>query len=415
MKSINRFLLCLLLFLCVIPIMAQDDVSLFTVNGVVKDFRTKRVLSYATVTVLGTNIGTVTNADGVFALKGSVDQKLAVIEISHIGYQTSKIVVSNIDQNEKENVFYLSAKEIVLGNVMVSPVNPSELVAQAVSKISTNYSNVPAMYAGFYRETVQKRKKYINISEAVVNVYKTSYTQSADRDRVKILKGRRLISPNPKDTLSVALQGGPNSAIFLDMVKNPGLLLSNDCLAYYRYEFVNYVSIENRLQYVISFVPRVMISDPLYQGIIYIDKESLTITRIEFNLEMTNKEKVTDAILQKKPFGLHFSPISVTYLVSYRRMGNLSYLNYVRAEVKFKCDWKKKIFHTNYGVVSEMVMTDRKDNPVEKISGKESFRDNAILSKEVKNFYDANFWGGYNIIEPTESLEHAVARLKKLK
>ena len=131
-------------------------------------------------------------------------------------------------------------------------------------------------------------------------------------------------------------------------------------------------------------------------------------------MEMANKEKVTDAILQKKPFGLHFNPISVSYLVNYRRMGDLSYLNYVRAEVKFKCDWKKKLFHTNYGVVSEMVMTDRKDNPEEKISGKESFRDNGILSDEVKNFYDSNFWGNYNIIEPTESLEHAVAKLKKL-
>jgi len=415
MKSINRSLLfCVLLFLCVVSAMAQDDVSLFTINGVVKDFRTKRLLSYATVTVLGTNVGTVTNSDGIFVLKCPVDKKTAVIEVSHIGYQTSKIVVGNIDQNEKETVFYLSSKEVVLGNVTVSPVNPSELVAQAISKISANYSNAPAMYTGFYRETVQKKKKYINIAEAVINVYKTPYSQNNGRDRIRVSKGRKLVSPNPKDTLSVALQGGPNSAIFLDMVKNPGLLLSNDCLGYYHYEFVNYASIENRLQYIISFTPRVTVSDPLYEGLIYIDKETLTITRIEFSMEMANKEKVTDAILQKKPFGLHFNPISVSYLVNYRRMGDLSYLNYVRAEVKFKCDWKKKLFHTNYGVVSEMVMTDRKDNPEEKISGKESFRDNGILSDEVKNFYDSNFWGNYNIIEPTESLEHAIAKLKKL-
>jgi hypothetical protein len=29
------------------------------------------------------------------------------------------------------------------------------------------------------------------------------------------------------------------------------------------------------------------------------------------------------------------------------------------------------------------------------------------------DFYDKDFWGAYNIIEPTESLELAVAKLKK--
>ena len=35
------------------------------------------------------------------------------------------------------------------------------------------------------------------------------------------------------------------------------------------------------------------------------------------------------------------------------------------------------------------------------------------LSDKVSNFADEGFWGSYNIIEPTESLEHAVNKLKK--
>jgi hypothetical protein len=31
----------------------------------------------------------------------------------------------------------------------------------------------------------------------------------------------------------------------------------------------------------------------------------------------------------------------------------------------------------------------------------------------VQDFYDEKFWEDYNIIEPTESLEYAVKRLKK--
>ena len=44
---------------------------------------------------------------------------------------------------------------------------------------------------------------------------------------------------------------------------------------------------------------------------------------------------------------------------------------------------------------------------------KEAFRPNQILNDTVMDFFDEDFWGAYNIIEPTESLESAVAKLKK--
>jgi hypothetical protein len=51
-----------------------------------------------------------------------------------------------------------------------------DLVRAALMRIANNYSNKPNLLTGFYRETVQKSKKFINISEAVINVYKNSYT-----------------------------------------------------------------------------------------------------------------------------------------------------------------------------------------------------------------------------------------------
>ena len=42
-----------------------------------------------------------------------------------------------------------------------------------------------------------------------------------------------------------------------------------------------------------------------------------------------------------------------------------------------------------------------------------SFKADQSLSDKVSDFADENFWGAYNIIEPTESLENAVYKLKK--
>ena len=52
------------------PLQAQEEVeNYFTVTGVVKDKENKKKLENVNVSVPGTNIGTVTNSDGVFALK----------------------------------------------------------------------------------------------------------------------------------------------------------------------------------------------------------------------------------------------------------------------------------------------------------------------------------------------------------
>ena len=63
-------------------------------------------------------------------------------------------------------------------------------------------------------------------------------------------------------------------------------------------------------------------------------------------------------------------------------------------------------------MTSEMVVTDGK-MAEERIPYKISFKSNQSLSDKVSDFTEEQFWGDYNIIEPTESLENAVHKLKK--
>ena len=57
--------------------------------------------------------------------------------------------------------------------------------------------------------------------------------------------------------------------------------------------------------------------------------------------------------------------------------------------------------------------TDGKEENVTNIPYKMAFKETQSLSDKVENFMDEDFWGAYNIIEPTESLESAVNKLKK--
>lgn len=403
----------LLLFLVTSFVSAQNEESFITINGIVKDQRNRTTLEYVNISVPGTNIGTITNTDGEFSLKVSKAYKDLYLEISHIGYITCKLPLK--PTNGDKHVFYLNPNSIILEEVIVSPVYPRKLVEQAIDKIGDNYNPFPSMLTGFYRETSQKGRKYINVTEAVTKLYKTAYKENEGitRDRVRIEKGRQLVSPKQGDTLGVKLIGGPTLALALDVVKNRDELLDKETLYYYEFKFDDLVLIDNQLHYVISFIPMMPLPYPLYRGKLYINKETLAFTRAELNIDMRDKGKVTKMILRKKPAGLIFKPVGLSTLLTYKEQNGRTYLNYVRNEIKFKCDWKKKWFHTSYAVVSEMVITNREDNPDSTISSKEAFRESQVLSDKVGNFYDEKFWGDYNIIEPTESLERAVNKLKK--
>ena len=145
------------------------------------------------------------------------------MEISHLGYFNSKIELNGKDVEEQ--TVWLTPYTNMLDEVIIHARDPRYLVEEAIKKIPANYSSKHSLLTGFYRETAQKGRRYINISEAVIDIYKTPYDEGVDRDRVQIFKGRKLLSQKASDTLAVKLLGGPNLSVYVDVVKNPDVLL----------------------------------------------------------------------------------------------------------------------------------------------------------------------------------------------
>ena len=415
MKTISSkivLLVTMTLFLSAAVTKSQNSETYYSISGVVKDKSTGKAVKYVNVSAKGTHVGTVTNEDGEFMLKIQKSLSVNEIELSCIGYFNAKAAVSKkIEQNQN---FYIIPQSFQINEIEVfSWKNPCDLVELAMEKIEKNYSMSPNLLTGFYRETIQKKGNFIHISEAVIQVYKTSYMMNVDNDKVQILKGRKLISSKKNDTLDVKFIGGPNMPVVLDIVKNPDIVLSKEDLDFYSFKMGETTSINDKLQYVVHFQPQVNMSYPLYNGTLYIDRENFSISRAEFSIDMSDKSKVIDAILKDKPLGLRFTPEEVTYTVTYKQLNNKTYLNYINNVVKFKCDWKRKLFATYFVINNETVITDIEENNVSKIAAKDAFSTRKSLSYEVAAYFDEDFWGAYNIIEPSESLENAVNRLKK--
>ena len=198
----------------------------------------------------------------------------------------------------------------------------------------------------------------------------------------------------------------------LDAVKNGDHLFTEEEMGNFDFKMETGDMINDLPHFVISFKPRVELSYPLHKGKLYIDTETLSISRVEFQLDMSDKAKVTRAVLQKKPAGLSFKPLEVSGLVTYKTIDGKSYINYISSTIRFKCDWKKHLFSSAYTSTAEMVMVDRDDSPDKNKKLQDTFSSRKIFSDVVDNYWDEEYWQGYNIIEPTESLEKAVGKLR---
>ena len=213
--------------------MAQDAaVNELVITGTVKNKDSRKKLENVNVSVVGNNIGTVTNADGTFSLKVAEAEAFRGLEVSHIGYLTTHLSLEELEKTGGLTIWMIPAPNL-LSEIVVYGNNPRVIVEEAIKKIPVNYSGNDNMLTAFYRETVQKRRRYISVSEAVMDVYKTDYnSRDVDRDKVQLLKGRRLLSQKQSDTLAVKVVGGPNLSLYLDIVKNGDALLSTDNLDY---------------------------------------------------------------------------------------------------------------------------------------------------------------------------------------
>lgn len=408
-----------MLFLCLTFILggmfAYADGSLKSISGIAKDRSTKKKLENVSISIPGTNIATVTNEDGNFLIKLPDNIEMPSLKADLIGYSTSYLSAEEIAKSDKEITIMLSPLSNTLKEVTVYGGQPRPLIENAMEKIPQNYSDSSSLFTAFYRETIQKGKRFIGISEAMTKIYKKSYkTRTIDSDRVKVIKGRKLLSQKSSDTLAVKILGGPTLPVILDVVKNENALFNKNELDYYDFKMGKIAFVDDRPQYVIEFSPKkVILPYPLSKGTVMIDCESLAFTRADFEMDMSDKNKATSSILRKKPAGLKFKPQEASYIVTYKLQDGKSYLNYISSKTRFKCDWERRLFSSGYTARAEMVMVDRQDNSNEKISRKEAVKRNYILDDTVESFNDPDFWKDYNIIEPTESLDKAVYKLKK--
>ena len=387
-----------------------DSITFIQYKGKVIDSKSKKELAFATLSIQGTNIAGVTNSEGEFSIKVPKNNANAGLMVSYLGYKNKILRLQEL--KPENNLIALEPFNIALSEIIVSTNDAEILFRQVMSNRERNYSVDQNLMTGFYRETIRKRKNYLSLSESVVEIQKQSYLSKID-DFIELFKGRKNTDYTKLDTLTFKLQGGPYTTVFLDIMKYPDIIFTEDATANYEFTLENNTQIDEKKVYVLAFKQRPQIIDPLFYGKLYIDTESLAVISATFNLNVENREAVSKMFTQKKPAGADVYPVEASYQINYREQNGKWLFGYSRGDITFKVDWDKKLFNTTYETSIEMAVTDWKKKTNNSVKPTQKLRQNVIMIDKVSNFADPEFWGEYNIIEPEKSIESAIRKIRR--
>ena len=415
MKKI-RFLfiltLCFLLYQTQVANAQQLSEASIPVKGRVIADDSRTPLEYASVTISNTNISTVTNQDGYFSLRIPISAKNYKIKVQHLGYDNVSLPLITLIGKD-DNEIRMRIGSIRLDEVEIVSGDGKDLVKEALQLVSKNYDNDANMMVAFYREAIKKDSKYLSLVEAVLDVYKASYI-SFSNDQARIYIGRKATDISAKDTVFMKFQGGISDALMLDIAKHPEVVFGEDADEYI-FNIEGVMTMDDRPHYVIDFFPNEGVEDILFRGKIYLDVGSLAFKRMEFNMNVEGRKDAASIFIRRKPRSMRVATESAKYVVDYVERNGKWYFNYSATEVQFKVRWKKRsffgLFSSTYTIFSEMAITDRYEDDVQKFPRKERIRSTDVIAEKVEYFQDLEFWGDYTVIEPDKEITNAIKRL----
>ena len=368
-----------------------------TFNGRVIDSRTKDAVPFATIRVRKGSVGVIANAGGDFSIPTWIETNGDTIVVSSIGYATASFSISTLS---KETITVLPLKPAVtkLDEVVVrskdykirkrGDPSTSGIIARAIKTIPDNYPQQPYSYLGYYRDYQVRDSTYINLNEAIVEVFDKGFATSDQlQTEIELFEYKRN-NDFPRDSSTEVPYDNkpstydksknkyiPNAVLFSYGGNELSILRLHDAIRNFdkpSYSFVNVLTkdlvpnhyllreedvwLDTLSLYAISFETTFTASGPMYfgKGKIYIEKKNFAIHKLEYS------------VYNKTMKG----PVLVYDIkVEYAKHGDKFFLNYISFNNVFKTqnDVDFKVIKLEYNAIMNafVVSLNAPPNPIE--------------------------------------------------
>ena len=272
----------------VLPIMVAALLSSATaqpqlITGRVFDEKSQEPLGFASVSIVGKPVGTVTNAAGEFDFYIPEGYKNDSLVVSHVGYKSFR---ARIDRLAKGSLSVgLKAISVLLREIVIreKDLTGKEIVAKAVKNLTLNYSTKPFCLQGFFRQIEAENGKYVLLTEAAVDLYDKNFDGRPKRDlqeSVDVKEMRRSLrygSQSKRDNIGIPLT---------DLIENNDVRYNRGML-----DSANTFSLDTITVYDDQLVYGVSMSRGTDSGMLYIDMETFGFLKITMERKSRDKSK----------------------------------------------------------------------------------------------------------------------------
>ncbi|ESU25313.1 hypothetical protein FLJC2902T_31210 [Flavobacterium limnosediminis JC2902] len=172
----KKYLLMLMAFVCTVTSFGQEK----NITVILKNETTKEVIPGASVSVVNSNQGAVSNDEGIFRL--SINQPSQII-ITHLTYKA--ISLSSNDLKQGDNILLMQENETNLEEIIISKT-PIYQVLAALVENSAKRLSMPIHLNTYCREFVKNQGKYSRFTDGLVDLHIKGKAKKVNIDAIAI-------------------------------------------------------------------------------------------------------------------------------------------------------------------------------------------------------------------------------------
>jgi hypothetical protein len=409
-----KALFALVFFLfCFTELLSQNNSSVKTISGVVYDGSDSTTLPFASINILASTYGTVTNADGYFEIKIPERHLIDTLKVSFIGFQSYLINISETDSTQSD--YFLKRQTNFLPDFELTVFRDSleTVLYETFSRLEQNYPKQQYYQDFFYREMTFFDDQIVRVIEAAAELQDFGFDSSIERQRVKVLELRKSDSFIERSLLmriaGYDKRNGILTALkqdFLRRYKKNNVFHSFDkspFLAFYDFRFEDLVVKDSVNFYLISFETNPEKKEIFhYSGKLLVNSKNYAIEEFQYvlpdifgNIGKNDPMKTEELNTALNRNGEYLSKS----VIKYREFEGVYYPYFIQCVLPESFSATKKDGtgqqFTEYNLVFNETYISKKD--FDRIKRREKLESKDLYSIEFD--YNEDFWNNFNILD----------------
>lgn len=398
----------------------NEKATVRKISGIIVDRVVGNPLPYATVSLKGTSLGTISNVSGEFSFVFT-PTKADTISISYLGYAAHSIPPDDL-QNDYQRI-ELKPIATVLREVEVRAESPRSILEAALKRIPENYWMKPFRQTFYLRDRTWRDGEPIKASESIYEAYRGGMQQKEIHKQVKLIHGRKstynkkyveILKAMP--TLTSFDVGMTAYAIFnVDLARfaQHDVFFGKGNMKHYTLELLDNTVYNGHEVYVIAFDQK-DVNKSLLTGRLYIDVETLAMIHISQSLSPKGIEhaEIFGPKVLEKIMGLGENVVGdVTQEIHFREHKGKWFVDHLTLRQEICLIKKKRNFNAYITSESTLAVTDIETDSVNAFPESEVTAARALAYRQYGET-DENFWKEQNIIKPDQAFQESFMRIQ---